>query len=185
MWDCAESEQLWPEPSDPETPHAAFAPCGSRADAVEEREQAGRDLLAAAEGFEGAEDGLRLGDRVVLACDGCVTFSDLEFRELLTASGVAVEPSRSSTFEVVLVEHQAFSSYQSFSAVFMRGLPDGAWQGLYGRSLGHVRAVSFRLGSDALLSLSTVCGSDEVPWQVVCDAVVDLNDRSLLVVDDR
>ena len=190
LWGCTESEQLWPEPADPETRRVAFAPCRSRVDAVEAREQAARDLLAAAGVLVDIEL-RRPGERRLLACDGCASLGDLEFRELLAASGVAVERARSSPFEAVRVEHRGFSVYDSFSAVFTRCLPDGAWQALYGQTYRHngygVERVSFRPREDASLELSMICENDAVlsGFRQRCDAVVDLNDRSLRVIGYR
>lgn len=142
LWNCTESEQLWPVAADPGTRRVAFAPCGSRVDAVEEREQAARDLLAAVPGvLDVADVRLRPGERIVLACDGCASLGGLRFRELLAASGVAVERARSAAFEVARVEHWGFSVYDSFSAVFLRRLAGGAWQGLYGETY-HYGGVS-------------------------------------------
>ena len=167
----------------------AFAPCRSRVDAVEAREQAAHYVLAAAGAVLDIDLG-RPGERTVLACDGCATLSDLEFRELLAASGVAVERARASAFEVVRVEHSGFSVYDSFSAVFTRGLPDGAWQALYGETYHHdgvgVHTVSFRPTEDASMGLDGVrCEEDAVSFRRWCDAVVDLNDRSLRVMGYR
>ena len=87
-------------PADPGLRRVAFALCRSRVDAVEAKEQAARDVLAATGGVLDVDLG-RPGERTVLACDGCATLGDPEFRELLAASGVAVEGARSPAFEVV------------------------------------------------------------------------------------
>ena len=202
LFTCSGAERPWlvVDPIAGRGISTPFQPCRSLVERMELRERLAGEIRDLARGvFNFRLD--NPGVAVVLPCRSCNEIDDDILSDRLDALGraaerfspsdVRIERFASSGFEVVSVQNLGRYASGPFGVILARQTTGDAWKVLYGSGefiggaagYGIAGVVGFEPAQPHLLRISGVLCDPRWPW--LCEAVVNLDDRTIRIVERR